>query len=67
MSNRNLTLLIVAGLILWAGFLAVGSFLGGQDLPRSLARGGLIFGFMAAFIGGWVYLLNSAVRKSRSN
>ncbi len=65
-SNRWI-MAVILGLLGWAIFLAVGSFLGGGKLAEGyhgLSRGLMVFGMMAVFILCWLALLST--RKPRT-
>jgi hypothetical protein len=55
--QRNLLIGLTVALLIWGGFLAVGSSLGGANLQRSAGRGLVIFVCTAAFLGFWWALL----------
>jgi protein-S-isoprenylcysteine O-methyltransferase Ste14 len=46
---------IVLGLLLWGGFLAVGSYANGRTLPWS--RGLIVFGTTVTFVVFWLVML----------
>jgi hypothetical protein len=55
--------LIIAALIGWASYHAVGSYYGGRSLADSFQRGSVVLIAMLLFIGWWVVLLKT--RKPR--
>jgi hypothetical protein len=55
--QRYLLVGLSAGLLAWGAYLALGSFLGGANLRGSAARGLVIFGCVAGFLGFWWLLL----------
>jgi hypothetical protein len=61
--QRYLLVGLTLGLVAWGAYLAVGSFLGGANLRGSAARGLVIFGCVAGFLGFWWLLL--MLRKHR--
>lgn len=52
-SNRQIILWIIAGLVAWGVYLAVGDYLRNQNLLRSL----MTIGCVAAFLAVWLIAL----------
>jgi len=67
--KQRLLIGVVLAVAAWGSMLALGAFLFGLDeatgqvvFAPNVARGGIVIGFVAIFVGGWALLLRG--RKS---
>ncbi|MCC7084799.1 MAG: hypothetical protein IT427_07300 [Pirellulales bacterium] len=55
--QRRLLIGLTIAILVWGGFLAIGSFLGGVNLRGGAGRGLVIFGCVSFFLAFWWMLL----------
>lgn len=62
MTNRRILVLIVLGLCVWGGLLAIGAY-ESPGYNRSLNRGLVVVACFAAFLGFWWIMVRSRARR----